>query len=194
MDAKNIARTNIALDSLVKNNDIEVVMIGVAVRSLFGTPETYKDEDLQKSPYYQDSFSGLTKTIATLENAGKKVIFFMDHPGFPDPKSCISGGMTGNDFLNQFLTRKVNPRCSMTYEQYRFDSQRYFQFVADLNKLHPKLYVYDPIPLVCDIPNNRCEISKDGKFLYSYGDHLSDYANSMIAKDLLPKISYLLKK
>ena len=69
--------TNIALDSLVKNNDIEVVMIGVAVRSLFGVPETYTDEDLQKSPYYQDSFLGLTKTIASLEKAGKKVIFLV---------------------------------------------------------------------------------------------------------------------
>jgi hypothetical protein len=118
----------------------------------------------------------------------------MDHPGFPDPKSCISGGMTKSEFLNQFLYRKENHRCSMTYEQYRYDSQRYFEFVADLKRLHPSLFVYDPISLVCDIRNNRCEISKEGKFLYSYGDHLSDYANSMIAKDLLPKISQLLKK
>ncbi len=194
LDAKNIARTNIALDSLVKNNDIEVVMIGVAVRSLFGVPETYTNEDLQKSPYYQDSFLGLTKSIASLEKVGKKVIFLVDHPGFPDPKSCIGGGMTKNDFLNQFLFRKENPRCSITYEQFQKDAKRYFELIGDLKKSHPLMYVYDPSPLLCDISRNRCEISKNGQFLYSYGDHLSDYGNSMIAKDLLPKISNLLKK
>jgi hypothetical protein len=193
-DAKNTLRTNLAIEALLKNKDIEVVLMGIALRSIFAVQETYSHETMAISPHYQDSLLGISKTVNQLEKSGKKVVFFMDHPGFPDPKSCISGGMTSNDFLNQFLNRKVNPRCSMTYEQYRFDSQRYLEFVADLKKLHPKLYVYDPIPLVCDIPNNRCEIAKDGKFLYSYGDHLSDYANSMIAKDLLPKISNLLKK
>lgn len=192
-DEKNTFRTTLAIEALLKDKDIEVVLLGVALRSIFAVQETYSHATMANSPHYQNSLVGLEKTIDLLEKSGKKVVFFMDHPGFPDPKSCISGGMTKSEFLNQFLNRKVNPRCSMTYEQYRFDSQRYFEFVADLKKLHPNLYVYDPIPLVCDIPNNRCEIAKDGKFLYSYGDHLSDYANSMIAKDLLPKISPLLK-
>lgn len=190
---KNQLRSKLALEALIDNKKIEVVMIGVALRSLFKVQEVYTQDSMAKSPHYQSSLMGLDGTITILESAGKKVLFLVDHPGFPDPKSCISGGMTKSDFLNQFLNRKVNPQCSMTYEQYRFDSQRYFEFVADLKKLHPKLYVYDPISLVCDIPNNRCEIAKDGQFLYSYGDHLSDYANSMIAKDLLPKITHFLK-
>ncbi len=118
----------------------------------------------------------------------------MDHPGFPDPKSCISGGMTKSDFLNQFFNRKENPRCTMTYEKYRYDTQRYFEFVNDLKKLHPQMYVYDPIPLVCDIANNRCEIAKEGNFLYSYGDHYSDYGNSLVAKDFLAQLPRLLNK
>ena len=63
-----------------------------------------------------------------------------------------------------------------------------------LQEKNPSLIVYDPTHLVCDVANNQCGISKDGQFLYSYGDHYSDYGNSMIAKDLLPKISHLLKK
>ena len=192
-DEKNTLRTQLALSAVVNNKAVEVVLLGIALRSIFAVQETYSYEAMAKSAQYQNSLVGLHKTIDLLEKSGKKVIFFMDHPGFPDPKSCISGGMTKSDFLNQFLYRKENPRCSMTYEQYRHDSQRYFEFIADLKRLHPNLFVYDPIPLVCDIPNNRCETFKDGKFLYSYGDHLSDYANSMIAKDLLPKISHLLK-
>jgi peptidoglycan/LPS O-acetylase OafA/YrhL len=191
-DPKNQLRTKLALEAVIGNKKIEVVMIGVALRSLFGVQEVYTQDSMASSPHYQSSLIGLDGTITLLESAGKKVVFLIDHPGFPDPKSCISGGMTKNEFLNQFFTRKFNSRCSISYKQYQSDSQRYFDLIGDLKNRHPNLYVYDPTPLLCDIPNNQCEISKDGKFLYSYGDHLSDYANSLIARDLLPKISRLL--
>lgn len=191
---KHPIKTEIALKRLINDSNIEVVLLGVALRSLFRVPEVYTQEDMDASQHYQSSLSGLDKTISVLEKANKKVIFFMDHPGFPDPKSCIGGGMTESEFLNKFFQRKMNPKCSITYKQYRINTQRYFDLISELKKLHPHMYVYDPNPVLCDIPNDICQISKNGKFLYSYGDHLSDYANSMIAKDLLPKISQLLKK
>jgi hypothetical protein len=42
--------------------------------------------------------------------------------------------------------------------------------------------------LLCDIPADLCTISKDGKFLYSYDDHISDHAGMLMAKDMLPLI------
>jgi peptidoglycan/LPS O-acetylase OafA/YrhL len=190
---KHSNKTEVALNVLVNYPKIEVVVLGVALRSIFRVPEVYTQQEMMASPHYQKSLLGLDKTITILEKANKQVIFFMDHPGFPDPKSCIGGGMTHSELLNKFFQRKINPKCSITYDQYLLNSQRYFDLVSELEKLHPRMYVYDPNPLLCDIPNNICQISKNGKFLYSYGDHLSDYANSMIARDLLPKISHLLK-
>jgi hypothetical protein len=118
----------------------------------------------------------------------------VDHPGFPDPKSCISGGLTKSEFLNQFLFRKENPLCSMTYEQHVHTNERYRLWIKTLQAKHPSLIVYDPTNLVCDVANNHCGIAKDGQFLYSYGDHYSDYGNSMVAKDFLAKLPSLLKK
>jgi hypothetical protein len=98
------------------------------------------------------------------------------------------------EFLNQFLYRKENPLCSMTYEQYLDTNERYRLWIKSIQAKHPSLIVYDPTSLVCDVTNNRCGISKDGQFLYSYGDHYSDYGNSMVAKDFLAKLPSLLKK
>ena len=189
---KNGLRSQLAFSVLTENKNIEVVLLGTS-RFLFAAFESDTAESLSRSARYEKNRTGISNTILALESSGKKVVFFIDHPIFPDPKSCISGGMTKSEFLNHFFYRKVNPRCSMTYEKYQIDSTRYLDFVTDLKKKHPQLFVYDPSPLLCDIPNNRCEIAKDGKFLYSYGDHLSDYANSLIARDLLPKISKFLK-
>jgi hypothetical protein len=31
-------------------------------------------------------------------------------------------------------------------------------------------------------------MSRNGQFLYSYGDHLSDHASSLVARDLLARL------
>jgi hypothetical protein len=42
--------------------------------------------------------------------------------------------------------------------------------------------------VLCEINADKCSISKHGKFLYSYGDHVSDYGGSLMAAELLPLI------
>lgn len=190
---RNADKNQYILDALVKNKDVKAVLLAPAARSIFAVGEVYSQEDIEKSPYFNEGLDGLTRAIKALEASGKKVIFLIDHPGFPDPKSCISGGLTKNEFLNQFFFRKENPGCKRTYEDHVRINQRYRLLIGELQKNNPHLSVYDPTHLVCDITNNRCEMVKDGKFLYSYGDHYSDFGNSLVAKELLEKLPQLLK-
>ncbi len=191
---RNAAKNQYVIDALLANKELEAVMFAPAARSIFSLGEVYSKDDLDKSPLFDEGILGIGNAINALERAGKRVIFLIDHPGFPDPKSCISGGLTKSEFLNQFLFRKENPLCSMTYEQHMHTNERYRLFVKKLQENHPGLIVYDPTNLVCDVANNHCGIAKDGQFLYSYGDHYSDYGNSMVAKDFLAKLPLLLKK
>jgi peptidoglycan/LPS O-acetylase OafA/YrhL len=191
---RNAAKSQYAIDALLANKELEAVMFAPAARSIFSLGEIYSKDDLDKSPLFDEGIYGIGNAINALEKAGKRVIFLIDHPGFPDPKSCISGGLTKSDFLNQFLFRKENSLCSMTYEQHMKTNERYRLFVKKLQQNHPSLIVYDPTDLVCDVRNNHCGIAKEGQFLYSYGDHYSDYGNSMVAKDFLAKLPALLKK
>jgi peptidoglycan/LPS O-acetylase OafA/YrhL len=190
---RNLKRNEYVQEAIVKNQEIDVVLLVLATRSIFYLKEVYTKEEINASPYFDEGLEGVSNVIQLLEKAGKRVMFLVDHPGFPDPKSCISGGLTKSEFLNQFLYRKENPLCNMTYEQHMHTNERYRLWIKTLQEKHPSLIVYDPTSLVCDVANNQCGISKGGQFLYSYGDHYSDYGNSMIAKDLLPKISHLLK-
>jgi len=194
LKGRSFQQTQYALNAIVSNKDIEFVLLVPAVRSIFSLSEVYTRESMDASPHFDESLFGVSNAIGALEDAGKRVGFLVDHPGFPDPKSCISGGLTKNDFFNQFLFRKENPLCSMTYEQHVHINERYRLWIKALQAKHPSLIVYDPTHLVCDVANNHCGIAKDGQFLYSYGDHYSDYGNSMIAKDFLAKLPSLLKK
>jgi hypothetical protein len=193
-NAKDIQRNKYALQELLENQNIEFVLLAPAVRSLFGLKDVYSKESMDSSIYFDEAQQGVSNAIKALEGTGKRVGFLVDHPGFPDPKSCISGGLTKSDFLNQFLFRKENPLCSMTYEQHVHTNERYRLWIKMLQAKHPSLIVYDPTNLVCDVANNQCGIAKDGQFLYSYGDHYSDYGNSMVAKDFLAKLPLLLSR
>ena len=194
LKGRNTAKNQYVIDALLGNKELEAVMFAPAARSIFSLGEVYSKDDLDKSPLFDEGILGIGNAINALERAGKRVIFLVDHPGFPDPKSCISGGLTKSDFLNQFLFRKENSLCSMTYEKHMYTNERYRLFIKKLKENHPSLIVYDPTQLVCDIQNNHCGIAKDGQFLYSYGDHYSDYGNSMVAKDFLAKFPTLLRK
>ena len=194
LQGRNAKKNEYVLNALLKNKDIQFVLLVPAARSIFSLGEVYTRELMDASPHFDEGLLGVSNAIKALEGAGKRVGFLVDHPGFPDPKSCISGGVTKSEFLNQFLFRKENPLCSMTYEQHVHTNERYRLWIKTLQAKHPSLIVYDPTNLVCDVANNHCGIAKDGQFLYSYGDHYSDYGNSMVAKDFLAKLPSLLKK
>ena len=180
-------KNRLALETIVHNPSVKVVVWTMALRDIFpvNTETGFIAENVVMPP---EKIAAFSLTIEQLEQAGKRVVFVIDNPTFPDPTSCISGGLTSSALLNQFLRRKENPYCTLRYTDHLAGTRLYRQFIAELKSRHPRLAVYDPTPLLCDISHNVCAITHEGKFLYSYGDHISDYANSMIARDMLPVV------
>lgn len=181
-------KNRLALQTIVRNPSIKVVVLAVALRGIFplDSDTGFIVANVAPSPEKIAAYSG---AIQQLEQAGKRVVFVIDNPTFPDPTSCISG--EASKFMKQFLRRKENPRCTIRYTDHLAGTLAYRQFIGELKRLQPGLAVYDPAPLLCDISRNTCTITHEGKFLYSYGDHISDYANSMIARDMLSVIREL---
>jgi len=182
-----MARKNqIALKAIVDNPDIEAVALVTALRQLFRIERDDSVEELASSPYYSEPLAGLTRSIKALRNAGKKVVFVVDNPTLPTPKDCMTDRVTSSRAFNAILSHRENPRCKIGYQRHLELTEKYRRLVADLKRLNPELIVYDPTHLLCDIPRNVCAISANRNFLYSYADHISDYASSLIAKELLP--------
>lgn len=179
-------KNSLAFQAILEQRSVEVVILANALRTLFTadkatgyvTPEVVETRSAEWLERYSNA-------IRQLEKSGKQVVFLIDNPTFPDPRSCIAGGMTESDFLNQFLQRKPNPKCEIRYSDHMAGTLAYREFVDRLSQAHPRMVVYDPTPLLCDINENRCRITHDGKFLYSYSDHYSDYGNSRVGRDLL---------
>jgi peptidoglycan/LPS O-acetylase OafA/YrhL len=122
--------------------------------------------------------------IALFKNNNKQVIVLKDHPTLPDPNDCIEGQMVQIPVLSSLLHRHANPLCSQKRSDHVRWTASFDQLTAKLLNQHPGLKVFNPVDDLCDAQIDRCEIHQENKFLYSYGDHLSDHSNSLLAKKM----------
>ena len=141
----------------------------------------------------EEEFKVYSALISRLEASGKKVIFVIDNPTFPDPTSCISGGLTSSQILNTILSRQANPNCQYSYTEYLQGTKPYRDWVNRLQQVHPQLTVFDTAPILCNINENHCGTYEKNQFLYSYSDHISDYAAKKIGVILTPIVDNLVK-
>jgi SGNH domain (fused to AT3 domains) len=173
-----------ALNSLLNDGSIRVVLIVTARRLL--EDEGYA-AGLGEAPVANGAFKGLSLLVGELLRAGKEVIFLIDNPSVGESSDCVPR-QTGFASLDELLSRLHDATCSLPYDRYTTVIEPYLQRVAALKAAYPALTVFDPTPLLCDVPSGRCPMVRDGNFLYSYGDHISTYGGDLIATALQPII------
>lgn len=177
----------IALDGVIANREIQVVVLTVATRALFQLDNDYSIDDLSQSKNFNLALNGLDRALSQLINAGKKVIITVDNPTLKDPKQCISR-VSGLDFVNDLLRLGPNHSpCRISYDKHLELSGRYRELLEKLQVKYAKhLRVFDPLGLLCDMKDRICGSFLDGVLLYSYSDHVSERGSILIARKLVP--------
>lgn len=182
----------VALKTIVGDRDLHVVVLAVAARDLIGpsfTDSTTKALDLD------GDFNGIDRSIASLKQAGKKVVLVINNPTSPDPRECMDRRLSGLKSVRALLSLQKSSveseRCTITYRAHQNATVAYRAIVSRLQAGNPDLLVLDPTPILCDVSQGTCPIARNGKYLYSYGDHISDAANGLIAAQLLPELSHI---
>lgn len=170
-----------ALETLVSNPDLKVVLIVTAQR-IFASEKYAKAPGAQ--PYEGAAVEGMRNAVSALERAGKRVIFVVDNPTLPDPKKCMPGRLTEIGVINAMMDRKLNPGCHLGYEQHMAKTVKYRRMVDELRAADSRLQVFNPTDLLCDRAKGVCPVSQGGSFLYSYDDHISDYAAARVAREI----------
>ncbi len=179
-----------AFSVLEGNPNLQVIVMANALRGLFplDADTGFIANSAIATEVIDQMVASYTRKITQWQSLGKRVVFVIDNPTLPDPNSCITGGLTPFESLNKVLRRAENPYCKLKYSDHIKGTAPFQHFISKLKQANPALLVYDTLPLLCDIPADMCTIERDGKFLYSYGDHISDYAGMLIADQLLPLI------
>ena len=174
----------LAIQIIAANPAIEVVIFVTAVRSLFGLKEGNLLEDLEASPKVDVAINGLQKAIDQFKVAGKMVVIVVDNPTLANPEDCMQRSSSLN-FINYFFPTKVNKRCTLTVENYLKMTQKYRLMLLELEKRNKgAVKIFDVTAILCDEEKKSCEFSKNNRALYSYSDHISDYASGLVGEQL----------
>lgn len=176
-----------ALAAIASDNQIQVVVLATATRSLFRFPESDSIAALADSLEYPVAVDGLDRAVAYLLSAGKKVVLLVDNPTFRNPLLCVSR-TTSVPWVDRVLHLEAGlSSCEMSREKQLEMSAKYRILLASVAAKHPnKVFVFDTLDILCEPITSKCSAMDGGHHLYSYSDHISAFAARKIAKKLVP--------
>lgn len=174
--------------AIVTDSVLRAVVIDASIRALFQANLTDSLEGLPSSPNAPMVLDGLDRMVTRLAAAGKKVVLFVDNPTLPDPKNCVAR-TTDIRALNALLDLGDQPPCEVRYDRELEWSRQYRVVLNAIEERHPAdVRLFDSLPLLCNREADECRSIENGRLLYSYADHISDYAAGLIARSLIPEV------
>ncbi|MDE1139985.1 MAG: acyltransferase family protein [Paraburkholderia tropica] len=179
----------IATQSILTDPHIKVVAIAVASRDLIGA--TYARAATMETDE-NAVIDGFNATISRLRKAGKRVIFIIDNPTLPDPSNCMDRSAERFSAVQWIASlgrsQSWSDRCTLPIAKHLAKTRKYREILLKIKGANPDLTLFDTMPYLCDETKGICQIMKNGKFLYSYGDHVSDYGSAQFVGALIESI------
>lgn len=176
------AANRAALDVLRRNTALKTVVIATGSRLFAGVDYATADGTVRGLNAVQ---AGLTQSVRALQAAGKTVVLLADNPTITDPQNCIV--RVPDSPLQPLVADFVAAACTVKLSDFRAASHAYramLQAVAS----QTGAAVIDPTPVICNAQEDRCDVVRDGKFMYGWTDHYSDYGNGLVGKLVLDAI------
>ncbi len=181
-----------ALAAIAADSEIRVVVLATATRSLFKLPESDSIAALADSKEYPAALDGLDRTVAYLLGAGKKVVLLVDNPTFRAPLLCVSR-TTSVPWVDLVLNLKAGiSSCAISRQAQLEVSSKYRALLATIAAKHPGgVFVFDSLDVLCDPVTAVCSAMEGSHHLYSYSDHISNFAAYKIARRLIPFVEQI---
>ena len=176
----------VALHMLLDTSELETVVLVMSDRDVIG--QTFADS-AKTAPRASAALDGLDLAVTALERAHRRVALVLDNPRLRDPRQCMDRRPLAWPFLRHALgvtDMSAAQRCAIGYREHVTRMAPFTALIDELKHRHPALFVYDPANALCDRSRDTCPMTKDRHYLYSYGDHLSDYGNELVARQFLP--------
>jgi hypothetical protein len=179
-----ITPSSILLNEIQKDSYPNIVVIAISIRNLLAHKSTSSFEGLENNENYKVAFDGLSSAILKITNSGKKVVFVIDNPAFPDSRQCFDRRSSLSIF-NELFSVRPNPNCHITLEKYEAQIEKYKIMLNEIKKLYPNsFHIFDPTSIYCETDVKKCSVYRDDRVLYQGYDHVSDYAGGLVGKSL----------
>ena len=176
VSAKDSVYTDKAVEQISQNSNIKVVLLAFSSNALLPSMADASERD------QVEAYKGFDSIITKFIQSNQKVVLLVDNPHLTQPQECFHRKV-GIAPLDRFDV--IAPGCEIPLEQFMAFTAKYRKILKDLALAHPNsVYVFDSTPYLCSTETGMCSYQKDGKRMYSYTDHLSDYAAGRVGEPL----------
>ena len=132
---------------------------------------------------FDAALKDLDLSIYQLVHSGKKVILVLDNPTLANPEDCLARNF-GSEWISRWAMA-TNSRCSISVTRHAEITSQYRRLFETIKQKYPDdISIFDTMPFVCDTSVDKCSTFKNNRLMYSYTDHISDYAAGLIGKSL----------
>jgi hypothetical protein len=169
------------LDTIEAHPLIHAVVIANAIRNMYHLHDETSIEELQHTTDNDKVLNAFDHTISELITTKHSVYLVVDNPTLDHPEDCV-GRITSMPLINTILHLPTMPsNCEIAYSRYLEISANYRKLLQQLQHRHPQhLSIIETADIFCDKRTNACPMIRDGRLLYGYTDHPSDYAAGLI--------------
>lgn len=173
------------VDWLANQDRLKRVVIVSAMRNLYSLPNDYSLETLRNAQNFKTVEDNFIRWLKPLSYSNKEVYIVRDNPTLRDPTFC-HGVYSAFSQLDRFTQVAENVQgCFYPLDQFQKDSSPYHNLLTVAAKTFQSVTIVDPTDFFCNESLNRCDLFKDKKLLYSYTDHISDFAADYVARTVL---------
>jgi len=173
-----------AVEKVVANPEFEKIVIVAATRGIFLLNNEYSIEDLESNKNFDIALTGMRDFTKKMLMAGKKIVFVIDNPTFRDPDECLVRKFS-NGIIDNFVNGNGRLECKIKISDQIRLSRKYRELLERVKTLNPGMIsIFDTTDILCDTASGYCSMTKNGRLLYGYTDHISDYAAGLVGRAL----------
>ena len=201
--------TTLAVEAIASNQDIDVVALVAAMRSIIIDPPdaiypvmvdgkynpAYMSMFTPKQELLNKVFDQVNRVVEVFVSAGKKVVLVVDNPALAECKDCIKR-VTASNLVNRLLGGYKDNACVVPLSEFYAHTKGYREMLAKIEGKHPGVvFIFDPTDIYCDTAENVCEAFRYGRPMYGYAaqDHISDFAAGLVGVRLNDFVHGLVK-
>jgi peptidoglycan/LPS O-acetylase OafA/YrhL len=179
--------TEASLAEIIANTNIKLVVLTLASRSLFALKNDTTIEDMPSSPNFDTALTALGNTVDRFVIGGKKIVITVDNPTLIDPAFCLAR-VTALGPINNLIGMAGSPAgCTIGLDRQLELSAQYRKLLGAIAARYPRqVRLFETFRFLCDMQGRLCSSSMNGRALYSFSDHISDYSAVAIARALVP--------
>lgn len=173
------------VDWLANQDRVKRVVIVSATRNLYSIKSVESLDGIRNAKNFKLVEDNFIRWLKPLSYSNKEVFIVRDNPTLRDPTYC-HGLYSAFSQLDRFTQVAENIQgCFYPLDQFQRDTSPYRDLLTMVARNYQSVRIIDPTDFFCDKSLNRCDLFKDKKLLYSYADHMSDFAADYVAKKVL---------